>query len=170
MKKESWLIVSIIGIFWLISIGFVYALPDSWFVQDFEDIAPGRYKSLDYAADGVDVTLTGISGPLAIVENGLGGLLGERSLSSGGTKGSSVLIEFSQTIHGVTLDLMSECGRLSSVAVLTCFDVDENRLIMLTNKGRPCNQLTRTGAAILGEQIISHCRLSGIADNFLVEP
>ena len=147
------------------------AQPDAWFVQDFEGIEPGRYQDpLTYPADGVDVTLSGINGPFYIVQTGLGGLFGEQSLGSGQGKKFGVLIEFSDTIHGIELDLMSECGRISSVAVLTCYDEGDDLVLRLTNKGRPCNQLSHTGASILGERIIKRCRLSGIADNLIVNP
>lgn len=152
--------MALIGL--LVGIGIATAQPLAWFVQDFESFAPGRYKTLIYTADGVDVTMSGVHGPFTI---------GDGMLSPGGGKSATVLFAFSDTIHGITADLFSECGRLSSVAVLSCFDVSGNRLFTLTNKGRPCNQLTRTGASILGERIIASCEASGgLFDNIIVEP
>ena len=139
---------------------------NSWFVQDFEDIAPGRYKTLDYTADGVDVKLSGVTGMFFIEENDLGGQFGNRSLTGGRGKGSSVLMEFSEAIQGIDVSLMSECSRPSVAATVVCYDSTGELAFFLSNWGRPCNQFTRTAASIIGESVVWSCVLTGgIIDN-----
>ena len=142
------------------------AQPDAWFVQDFEGIEPGRYKVLDYTADGVDVKLSGVTGLFFIEENDLGGQFGNHSLTGGRGKGSSVLMEFSEAIQGIDVSLMSECSRPSIAATVACYDAAGELAFFLSNWGRPCNQFTRTAASIIGESVVWSCVLTGgIVDN-----
>ncbi len=160
-----------IGIGLLIAVA-ATAQTGGWFVQDFEGAEVGKYTELSYSTPGVEVTLTAAAGSFRIVDNGLGGLLGGHSLVTSKSKRPTVIIDFSTTIHGINLDMLSECGFEDRIPTLKCFDAAGGLLFTLSgNVARPCNQFARFGASILGASIIASCEAAnGMFDNLVVEP
>ncbi len=166
-KGRTWIACAAVAATVIAAAVFGQAGVAGWFVQDFESVPLGRYKSLDYPADAMDINLASTSG--FHIAQGPGGVFRTRALAV--PLKSPLVMTPSQAVRGVVMDLWTRCE--APRPEIVCYDAEDAELFALRGS-TACNRWTRwsAGNALWETPLIDHCEASGggLIDNLIVEP